>query len=81
MSKNPSNKSRIGEIAKETGLPRSTIRYYTTLGLFKLKGKTPGGQALYDPNDTKNRFATIKKLKEKRWTIKEILADFKARRK
>lgn len=81
MSKNQPNRSRIGEIAKETNLPRSTIRYYTRLGLFKVKGKTPGGQALYDSKDTKGRFARIEKLKEKRRTIKEILADFKAGRK
>ena len=63
---------RRGRLAKALGIPAPTIKYYTALGLFPVPGKTPRGQYLYDLEDIRRRYAAIKKLKEKRFTIPEI---------
>jgi MerR family copper efflux transcriptional regulator len=49
---------KIGEIAGDTGLPVSTIRYYVRLGLLKEIYRTPGGVRVF------NRKGTVKKLKD-----------------
>ncbi|MEV5830075.1 MerR family transcriptional regulator [Spirillospora sp. NPDC052242] len=38
----------IGEAARRTGLPISTIRYYSDAGLVPPAGRSPGGYRLYD---------------------------------
>lgn len=38
----------IGSVAKESGIPIKTIRYYEQLGLLKLSGRTEGGFRLFD---------------------------------
>lgn len=38
----------IGSIAKESGVPIKTIRYYEELGLLKASGRTEGGFRLFD---------------------------------
>lgn len=68
--------SRIGEVAKELKTRRTTVRYYTNLGLLRPIQKTAGGHFLYNLEDAKKRFERIKKLKQKRFTIEEILEDF-----
>ncbi len=39
---------QIGSVAKESGLPIKTIRYYDELGLLKTFGRTEGGYRLFD---------------------------------
>lgn len=65
-------KVRMGEIVRELKVPRTTIKFYTDLGLLKLKGKTKAGYYLYEPEETINRYQTITKLKKKRLTLYEI---------
>ena len=38
---------QIGTVAKETGVPIKTIRYYEELGLLKASGRTEGGFRLF----------------------------------
>ena len=38
----------IGEMAKAAGVPVSTIRYYTDIGLLDVKAKTESGYRLYN---------------------------------
>lgn len=39
---------RIGSVAKESGLPIKTIRYYDELGLLKTFGRTEGNYQLFN---------------------------------
>jgi MerR family transcriptional regulator, copper efflux regulator len=39
---------RIGSVAKESGLPIKTIRYYDELGLLKTFGRTEGNYRLFN---------------------------------
>lgn len=39
---------RIGSVAKDSGLPIKTIRYYDELGLLKTFGRTEGNYRLFD---------------------------------
>lgn len=41
---------QIGPIARESGVPIKTIRYYEGLGLLRAIGRTEGGYRLFDPN-------------------------------
>ena len=64
---------RRGKLAEALGIPASTIKYYTALGLFLVSKKTPRGQYLYNLDDIRQRYAAIKELKDKRFTIQEII--------
>lgn len=69
---------KIGEMAKLAGVLPSTIRYYTEIGLVEPAGTTPGGQKLYDKEDTLNRIRMIKNIEKQRLplqTIKKIIED------
>ncbi len=57
-------------------IPEPTVKYYTLMRLFEPSGKTPNGHLLYDPALMKDRYARIKDLKKKRFTIQEILDRF-----
>ena len=63
---------RIGALAKELGIPHSTIRFYTSHGFFRINGITKGGQWLYNLAETKKRLKQIQRLKERRRTLEEI---------
>ena len=39
---------QIGLVAKESGVPIKTIRYYEELGLLKASNRTEGGFRLFD---------------------------------
>jgi DNA-binding transcriptional MerR regulator len=41
---------QIGLVAKESGVPIKTIRYYEELGLLKASSRTEGGFRLFDPD-------------------------------
>lgn len=41
---------QIGLVAKESGVPIKTIRYYEELGLLKASTRTEGGFRLFDSN-------------------------------
>jgi len=66
---------KIGEIAKVAGVPLSTIRYYTDIGLLKVTTYTKGGYRLYDKEETVNIIKKIKPVVDRRRTLKQIKAD------
>ena len=75
MNKNIENDSylSIGKLAKISGIRLSTLKYYTEIGILPF---TQDGERLlrkYKKDGVLNRLKEIKKLKEKRLTIKEIV--------
>ena len=73
---------KIGEVAKLAGVLPSTIRYYTELGLLEVAATTPGGQRLYDKEDTLSRVRIIKSIERQHLplqTIRKILEDHRAK--
>lgn len=71
---------RRNELGRHLKTPVSTIKYYTTLGLFKIADTTEGGMRLYDLDHSKTRFETITKLKAKGLSLKKIQNKFKGRK-
>ncbi len=67
---------KIGEVARISGLPISTLRYYTELGLIKVSRYSPGGYRLYDAKETIQRLSEIKYQIENNITLKEIIEKF-----
>ena len=64
---------KIGEIAKEAGVLRSTIRYYTEMGLLLVTEiLSPGGYRLYDRDQTLARIQQIKSIAEQNRTLQDI---------
>jgi len=71
---------KIGKMAEVAGVRVSTIRYYTDIGLVKVSDTTPGGQKLYDSEDTLKRIQIVKKIGRQRLsldTIKNVIDDHK----
>ena len=69
----------IGELAKVSGARLSTLKYYTEIGILPF---TQEGERLlrkYKKDEVLSRLEEIKKLKEKRLTIKEIIKYFCAK--
>mgnify|MGYP001027955255 CR=1 FL=1 len=69
---------KTGEMAKLAGVLPSTVRYYTKIGLLETAATTPGGQRLYDKEDTLSRIRVIKNIERQYLplqTIKKILED------
>ena len=69
---------KTGEMAKLAGVLPSTVRYYTKIGLLEAAAATPGGQRLYDKEDTLSRIRVIKNIERQYLplqTIKKILED------
>ena len=64
---------QIGEIAKQSGFSKDTLRYYEKIGLIKLNKKLRGenNYRIYD-GAMLNRLKTIKQLKNIGFTLKEI---------
>jgi DNA-binding transcriptional MerR regulator len=66
----------IGELAKVSGVRQSTLKYYTEIGILPFH---QGGKRLlrkYKKEEALKRLEEIKKLKNKRLTIKEIVEHF-----
>ena len=63
---------KIGEISKEAKILKSTIRYYTEIGLLKVKEVTEGGYRLYDRNDTIERLDMVKEVNNGYLSLTEI---------
>ena len=60
------------DICRMLGVSPSKVNFYTTQGLFPLKGRMQGGYGLYDSDTIRSRFIRITELKEDRLTIAEI---------
>lgn len=61
----------IGSVAKESGIPIKTIRYYEELGLLKTTGRTEGGFRLFSP-DVFTRLNFIKRAQHLGMSLTEI---------
>ncbi|MBD2773353.1 heavy metal-responsive transcriptional regulator [Iningainema tapete] len=61
----------IGSVAKETGVPIKTIRYYEELGLLKASGRTEGGFRLFN-SDVLVRLNFIKRAQSLGMSLSEI---------
>jgi MerR family transcriptional regulator, copper efflux regulator len=62
---------QIGIIAKESGVPIKTIRYYEELGLLKASSRTEGGFRLFD-SDVLTRLHFIKRAQSLGLSLLEI---------
>ncbi|BBD58777.1 MerR family transcriptional regulator [Nostoc sp. HK-01] len=62
---------QIGVIAKESGVPIKTIRYYEELGLLKSSGRTEGGFRLFN-SDVLERLHFIKRAQSLGLSLSEI---------
>ncbi|BAZ23726.1 transcriptional regulator [Kalymmatonema gypsitolerans NIES-4073] len=62
---------QIGVVAKESGVPIKTIRYYEELGLLKASGRTEGGFRLFH-SDIFARLNFIKRAQSLGLTLSEI---------
>jgi DNA-binding transcriptional MerR regulator len=63
---------KVGEIAREARVLASTIRYYTEVGLLKVKDLTDGGYRLYDREDTLERLRLVKSVNEGHLSLAEV---------
>ena len=61
----------IGSVAKESGVPIKTIRYYEELGLLKASGRTEGKFRLFT-SDVLTRLSFIKRAQSLGLTLSEI---------
>ncbi|TAF06276.1 MAG: heavy metal-responsive transcriptional regulator [Nostocales cyanobacterium] len=61
----------IGAVAKESGVPIKTIRYYEELGLLKASGRTEGGYRIF-ATDVFMRLKFIKRAQNLGLTLSEI---------
>lgn len=62
---------QIGSIAKESGVPIKTIRYYEELGLLQASGRTEGGFRLFN-SDVFARLSFIKRAQSLGLSLSEI---------
>ncbi|MBD2096566.1 heavy metal-responsive transcriptional regulator [Trichocoleus sp. FACHB-591] len=62
---------QIGSVAKASGVPIKTIRYYEELGLLKTIGRTEGGYRLFDPGIF-TRLSFIKRAQKLGLSLAEI---------
>jgi MerR family copper efflux transcriptional regulator len=62
---------KIGELARRTGLPIKTIRYYERRGLLEQPPRTEGGYRLYGPEEVA-RLRFVQRAKLLGLTLEEI---------
>ncbi|WP_437321144.1 MerR family transcriptional regulator [Sorangium sp. So ce385] len=67
----------IGEVAKRTGVPVKTLRFYSNEGLLPPTGRSPGGYRLYGEDDLAriDRIRTLRDVGLDLATIRAVLAD------
>ena len=64
---------KIGEVAKVAGVLRTTVRYYTDIGLLKVATKLlPGGYRLYDRKETVEKIRKIQVISQQNRTLGDI---------
>jgi DNA-binding transcriptional MerR regulator len=61
----------IGAVAKKSGLPVKTIRYYDEIGLLKTAGRTEGGYRLF-AEDVFTRLGFIRRAQSLGLTLAEV---------
>ena len=65
---------KVGEIAREAQVLNSTVRYYTEIGILKVKEMTDGGYRLYDREETLQRLNLVRQANEGYLSLREIKA-------
>jgi len=71
------NLLKVGEIAEEAGILRSTVFYYVNEGLLDVADYTQGKYRLFKKEETLARIARIKQLQDKGLTLDEIERELK----
>jgi DNA-binding transcriptional MerR regulator len=66
----------IGELAEVSGTRLTTLKYYTELGILPFSQDGKRLTRKFNEEEALKRLNEIKKLKEKRLTIKEIIEHF-----
>ena len=66
----------IGELAEVSGTRLTTLKYYTEIGILPFSQEGKRLTRKYKEKRALKRLEEIKKLKEKRLTIKEIIDHF-----
>ena len=79
LSANPAPSLRIGEVARRTGLPVKTIRYYCDEGLLQPKDRSAGGYRLFDAENLAE-LAIIRALRAMDVSIPELAKILEVRR-
>lgn len=79
LSANPAPSLRIGEVARRTGLPVKTIRYYCDEGLLQPKDRSAGGYRLFDEENLAE-LAIIRALRAMDVSIPELARILEVRR-
>ena len=62
---------KIGELARRSGLPVKTLRYYEEIGLLPAVGRSPGGYRLFG-EESPRRLEFIRRLKSLGLTLDDI---------
>lgn len=70
---------RLSEVAKEVGVPRSTIQFYQQIGLIDSCARTPGGFRLFSYGAIE-KMRTILKLRDDNMSVEQIKKYFKEMR-
>jgi DNA-binding transcriptional MerR regulator len=78
-SARPALSLRIGEVARRTGLPVKTIRYYCDEGLLQPKARSAGGYRLFDAENLAE-LAIIRALRAMDVSIPELARILEVRR-
>jgi DNA-binding transcriptional MerR regulator len=65
---------KVGEVAREAQVLNSTVRYYTEIGLLKVREMTDGGYRLYDREETLQRLSLVRQANEGYLSLSEIKA-------
>ena len=78
-SADPAPSLRIGEVARRTGLPVKTIRYYCDEGLLQPRDRSAGGYRLFD-EDNLAELAIIRALRAMDVSIPELARILEVRR-
>ena len=65
---------KVGEIAREAQIMVSTVRYYTEIGILKVKEMTDGGYRLYDREETLQRLNLVRQANEGYLSLSDIKA-------
>ena len=79
LSADPAPSLRIGEVARRTGLPVKTIRYYCDEGLLQPKDRSAGGYRLFDEENLAE-LAIIRALRAMDVSIPELVRILEVRR-
>jgi len=69
---------KIGEFAQETGESIHTLRFWTKLGLLRVKAHTKGGYQLFDPSMVEQARKIRDLQRDKRLTLGEIRRELQA---